>query len=94
MKQRNSSLNEVLTKLATKNNIGVGIEIEKIIKLPNIEKAKSLARLKQNIELCKKAKTPMVLLTSNSPIDQRALQSLLITLGATTKQAKETKQAF
>ena len=94
MKQRDSSLNEVLAKLASKNNISIGIEIEKIIKLSDIEKAKSLARLKQNLEICKRTQTRMIFITKNNKIDPRALQSILITLGASTKQAQTIKQAF
>lgn len=85
-KQRNSGLNEVLAKIAKTKNIAIGIQIEEIIKKPTKEKAESLARLKQNIMLCKKSETKLVFLTSTNK-NQKALQSLLLTLGADTKQA-------
>ena len=50
-KQRNSSLNEVLAKIASQKDIKIGIQIEEIIKKDPKEKAKSLARLMQNIML-------------------------------------------
>jgi len=86
-KQRDSSLNESLCKLASKNNISIGIDIDKIIKKSDIGKARSLARLKQNIMLCKKNKTKLIF-TSKKP--KKALQSLLITLGSNTNQAKQS----
>jgi len=88
-KQRNSSLNEVLAKIASQKDIKIGIQIEEIIKKDPKEKAKSLARLMQNIMLCKKAQTKLVFLNENKELDNHSLQSLLITLGASTKQASE-----
>lgn len=87
MKQRNSQLNEEYSKLACKNNIKIAIDIDSIIKKSDIEKAKSLARLTQNIKLCRKNKAELVFYESNK--EQRALQSLLLTLGASTNQAKK-----
>jgi RNase P/RNase MRP subunit p30 len=89
-KQRNSSLNEVLAKIAAEKNITIGIQIDEIIKKPEKEKAKSLARLKQNIMLCKKSGTKLVFLKNNNSIDRKALESLMIVLGASTKQASES----
>jgi len=57
LKQRDSGLNEIICKLAKKNNIRIGIDIEKLKKLNKKEKAKALARIIQNIRLCKKTKT-------------------------------------
>lgn len=86
-KQRNSGLNEVLTKICSEKGIIVGIQIEEIIKKSDKEKAKSLSRLKQNIMLCKKSKTKLEFITENKNLDKKALSALLITLGASTKQA-------
>lgn len=86
-KQRNSQLNEVLAKLASKNNISIGIQIEEIVKKENKEKARALSRLKQNIMLCKKAKAKLIFMGNIR--DKRALQSLLIVLGADTNQASK-----
>lgn len=92
MKQRNSGLNEVLAKICAEKNIAVGIQIDEIIKKDDVEKAKALARLKQNIMLCKKAKIKMVFMGDIR--DKLALQSIMSVLGASTKQAFEAaKQA-
>ncbi|MBW3020474.1 hypothetical protein KY334_04200 [Candidatus Woesearchaeota archaeon] len=86
-KQRNSGLNEVLVKICAKNNISIGIQIEEIIKKPSKEKAIALSRLMQNIMLCKKSKTKLIFIKKDNKYD-RELQSLLISLGADTKQAE------
>jgi RNase P/RNase MRP subunit p30 len=88
-KQRNSQLNEVLAKIAADKHIVIAIQIEEIIKKSEKEKAKSLARLMQNIMLCKKAQTKLIFLKENKQLDNHSLQSLLITLNASTKQASE-----
>ena len=94
MKQRNSGLNEVLAKIASKNNISVGIDMNHIVRKESKEKAKSLARLGQNIMLCKKAGCRLILINSSN-LNSRKLQSLLLVLGASTKQAETAlKQPF
>jgi len=92
-KQRNSGLNEVLANICADKKIEIGIEIDKIINKNNVEKARSLARLAQNIMLCKKAGTRLVFISASK--DRLALQSVLLSLGASTKQAFEsTKEGF
>lgn len=88
-KQRNSSLNEVLAKIAKEKNIKIAIQIEEIIKKETKEKAKALARLTQNIMLCKKAQAKLIFIKENKQLDKHSLQALLLTLGASTKQANE-----
>ena len=94
MKQRNSGLNEILAKICADKNIEIGIQIKEIIKKEDIEKAHSLARLQQNIILCKRTNTKLIFITEGKA-DRLALQSILLALGANTKQAFEsTKEAF
>lgn len=88
-KQRNSGLNEVLARICRDKNIKIGIEIEKIMKKSDIEKAKALARLIQNIALCKRAGCKFIFFGYNNWADKKSIQSLLITLSASTKQASE-----
>ena len=52
--KKTSGLNEVLCKLAKKNNIKIGVDIGKINKLDKIEKARILTRVIKNIYLCRK----------------------------------------
>jgi len=84
IKQRDSGLNEVLCKLAAKNNIKIGINIEEIKKLEKKQKAIILARIMQNIMLCKKAKAQIIFVPA---IKKREALSFMQSLGAGTKQA-------
>ncbi len=87
LKQRDSGLNEILCKIAKNNNIKIGIDLEKIKKTKGKERAILLARIKQNIMLCKKAKTDLILI---GKYDKKNAFSFLLTLGASTSQAKNT----
>lgn len=86
LKQRNSGLNEVLCKLAKENNIKVGIDFSKIRKLDKLEKARVLARVKQNMELCKRIGCRLIILGDYSKQD---VMSFFLSLGGSTKQAIE-----
>lgn len=95
-RQRNSGLNEVLAKICAKKDITIGIQLKEIASKSEKEKAKALARLQQNIMLCKKAGTKLTFISEDGKIkDKLALQSILSVLGASTKQASDAiKQPF
>jgi len=86
LKQMDSGLNHVLARIAAKNNVAIGIDMHEISKLEKKEKAKILGRIIQNIKICRKAKTKLKLLNYKDRID--AL-SFLLSIGASTSQAKE-----
>jgi len=88
LKQRDSGLNEVLCKLATKNNIKIAIDLKQIQKLPKQDKAIALSRIMQNIKLCKRTKTKIVILPKEK-FKKQDISSLFLTLKASTQQAKE-----
>ena len=85
-KALDSGLNEVLCDIAAKNRISIGIDIEDIEKLEKKEKAQRLARIIQNIRLCRKSKTKLKIINYK---DKKSAFSFLISLGASTQQAKE-----
>ena len=85
MKQRDSGLNEIHCKLAKKNNIKIAIDLNNLKKADKKQKAILLARIKQNIILCKRTKTKIILIPKLTK--QEAL-SFFTTLGASTQQAK------
>jgi len=58
-KQRNSGLNEIVAKIAKKNNVAIGINFDEIIESKGKTKSEILARIKQNIKLCNKNKLKM-----------------------------------
>lgn len=91
MKQRDSGLNEVLCKLAKKNGIKIAVDVGAMAKKSDLEQAKALARLGQNIMLAKKSGCELGSLGKIS--DKKALQSLFLVLGATTSQAKKAAEA-
>lgn len=90
MKQRDSGLNEFLCKLAAKNNIKIGINLNEIQKLDKKQKAKVLARIIQNIQLCKRTKTQIILWPENKYKSQDVM-AFITTLKGSTEQGKQAK---
>lgn len=86
MKILDSGLNNIMAKIATKNKIAIGLDLREISKLEKKEKALTIARIKQNINVCKKAKTKLALLNIK---DKKDATSFLLSLGASTSQAKQ-----
>ncbi|MBI2451521.1 hypothetical protein HYV50_00415 [Candidatus Pacearchaeota archaeon] len=86
LKYMDSSLNHVLAKIATKNNLSIGFDMSSIKDLEKKQKAIELSRIRQNIKICRKAKTKIKILNYK---DGRGVSSFLISLGASTQQAKE-----
>lgn len=91
LKQEDSGMNHVLAKIASKNNIKIGIDLEEMSKMPKKEKAKMIAKLAQNIKIYRKTKTRMAILNSTN---KQKGSAFLISIGASTKQAKEASQDF
>ena len=81
-----SGLNHVLAHIAAKNKIAIGIDMEELNKLPKKEQALRLERIIQNIKICRKAKVKIALLNWK---DRKDAFSFLISLGASTQQARE-----
>src|SRR3989338_1588568 len=95
LKQRDSGLNHVLCKIAKQNNIAIAIDFSEILKKQNEEKqekgkkqlAEHLARIMQNIKLCKKSGTKIILMKKQGK-NNYDLQAFLLTLGMPTNMAK------
>jgi len=91
LKQKNSGLNHILAKIAKKNNISIGINLDEIINSKPKDKAKILGRLMQNIELCKKNKVQMHFVSAEDKgknKDIYDLKSLGLVLGMPTWMTK------
>mgnify|MGYP006294693041 CR=1 FL=1 len=87
LKQRVSGLNEVLSKIAKENSITLAISLEELKKVKGKEeRARILARMKQNIELIKKYKNEFRLMDYRN---KKQAFSFLLTLGLPTSQAKK-----
>ena len=86
-KQRDSGFNQVLAKIAKKNNIVIGINLDEIINAKSKRKAEILARIKQNIKLCNKNKLKMKFITQKQR-DIYDLKALGLVLGMPTSMIK------
>ncbi|MEM4326223.1 MAG: RNase P subunit p30 family protein [Candidatus Pacearchaeota archaeon] len=83
-KQRDSGFDTVLAKLAKKNNVRIGINLDEILYSKNMEKAAILGRVRQNIKVCNKNNLNMVFI-SKERRNLHDLKSLGIILGMPTK---------
>lgn len=84
MKQRDSGLNQVLAKIAKKKGIAIGICLDEIIDADKSQKAKILARVRQNVRLCNKYKIKMEFLSKEHQRDKYDLKALGLILGMPT----------
>jgi|TARA_Y100000034_G_scaffold136615_1_gene214160 ribonuclease P/MRP protein subunit RPP1 len=85
LKQRNSGLNEIMARLAKKNGIKIGVDVGEIKKLSCVEKARVLARLRQNIGLCKRLKVEMIVYPRGYG---KEVMSLFLVLGSDSGLAR------
>ncbi|MCR4327532.1 MAG: hypothetical protein NUV46_03045 [Nanoarchaeota archaeon] len=86
-KQRNSGFNEVMSGIALKNKIKIGISLDEFIN--SKEKEKIISRIKQNIKLCTRNKVGMVFIEGEEKRSSVLLKSLALTLGMPTWMTKE-----
>lgn len=78
---RNSGLNQVLCKLAKKNNIAIGFDFNDVLNVR--EKYKILGRMMQNVKLCRKYKVKMLIFDFKEERSKKELRSFGISLGMT-----------
>ncbi len=83
IKQNDSGLNHVLAKIAAKNNISIGIDLDDIRKLGKKEKAIRFSKIRQNIKICRKARTRIIVLGSDDS------SYLMRSLGSSSSQAAQ-----
>lgn len=85
-----SGLTPVIARIMTRQHNAIGIDITYLRHKEKKEKAIALARIKQNIFLARKAGTALAL-----PASYPEGHYLLLSLGASTNQAKEARtQSF
>lgn len=87
LKQMNSGINNVTAKIAVKNRVEFGLNLKEIKNLEKTNKAKRLAKIRQNIKICRKAKATIRVLNSESKEQTRAF---LLSMGASTTQIKQS----
>lgn len=86
-KQRDSGFNQVMARIAKKNNITIGICLDEILASKDRQKAEILARVMQNIRICSKNKIPMKFCGQNIR-NIYDLKSLGLVLGMPTWMTK------
>jgi len=86
IRQVDSGLNQVLAKIATKNKVAIGLDLDSIKLLEPKQKAERLSKIRQNIRVCRKAKTRLAVKAQSL----EEVKNFLINLGASTNQIKET----
>ena len=86
IKKVNSGLDYIIAETAAKKGISIGIDMQELRALDKQAKARRLTKLIQNIKLCRKAKTRLSLLNYR---DKKDTMAFLLSLGASTSQAKE-----
>lgn len=85
IRQTNSGFNHVLGKIATKNNIAIGFNLEGLKKIELKQKAETLSKIKQNIAVSRKCKNKIAIKTNSI----KEAQDFIIGLGGSSKQASE-----
>jgi len=92
---RNSGLNHILCKLANKNKIAIGFSFNEVLKSKNVDRAKILGRMRQNIKLCRKYKVNMIIASfANDKYEMRSLNDLKSFSRVIGMSSLETKKIF
>lgn len=86
IKKIESGLNHVMAKIAAKNKVAIGMDLKKLRSLPKEKKARALTSIIQNIKICRKARCSLALVNYK---DKTCGFNFLISLGASTSQARE-----
>ncbi len=91
---RNSGLNQVLCKLAKKNNIAVAFNFNLVLNNDGMKRSQILGRMMQNVRFCRKYKIHTVVASfASKPEGMRSAHDLVsfgISIGMHPKQAKES----
>jgi len=94
MHHRNSGLNQVLCKLANKNNIMIGFSFSTILNTEGIIRSQILGRMMQNIRLCRKYNVKTIIASfAEKPYGLRPcpdLKSVFISLVMHPKEANDS----
>ncbi len=80
MHYKNSGLNQVLVKLAKKNDIGIGFSLDRISSLNKLQRAILFGKIMQNVVLCNKYKVKYFIVNFNSFKNEQDLISLGLSL--------------
>ncbi len=91
-KQRNSGFNQVMAKVMKKKKIILGINFDEIIESKSLrEKSEIIARIQQNIFLCKKNNVEMTFVIQDKKNERNVydLKAIGLVLGMSTSMTKQ-----
>jgi ribonuclease P/MRP protein subunit RPP1 len=92
---RNSGINQVLAKLAKKNDIAIGFGFSFLLNNKGIARAKMLGRMKQNVRICRKYKVKMVVCSYAKNVkEMRGAKDLLAFARVLGMDGGEAKKAL
>ena len=75
---RVSGLNQVLAKLAVNNDVAIGLGFSFVLNATGVERARILGRMRQNVKICQKIGTKMVVCSyANNLKEMRGSKDLL-----------------
>jgi RNase P/RNase MRP subunit p30 len=86
MKQKESGFDHVMSEIAKKKGVSIGIDLDEIIN--SKEKKEILSRIKQNIKLASKKKLKMIFISKNNSRTKEETRSLGLILGMPTWMTK------
>ncbi len=90
---RRSGLNQVLAKLAKQNDVAIGFGFSFVLNAKGVDRGKVIGRMKQNVRICRKSKTKMVVCSyANNVREMRGAKDLLAfarVIGMTPGEAKK-----
>ncbi len=93
LKQRDSGLNHVTAKIAKEKGIIILIDFTSISSMKGKLKARRIARVMQNIKICRRTGTKIKIATfakdKSQLRDKKQLEAFLFSLGMSSKQVKD-----
>ena len=87
LKQRDSGLNHVVAKEATKKGVAIVIDFDYIKSLSKKDATIVISRIMQNIKICRRAKCPIKIMSESE--DNKGLEAFGFSIGMSSQQVKE-----
>ena len=84
-------LNHVIAKIAKEKDIAIVIDIDDFNSIKDKKKkAQRLARIIQNVKICRRAKCKLLIWSLSGEIDKKAIEAFGFSIGMSSQQVKES----
>jgi RNase P/RNase MRP subunit p30 len=94
LKQRDSGINHVLSKIAKQKNVSIVINFSELKNSDMLEQISRISRIIQNIKICRKTGTKINIATfaknKDEFVSDKDLQNFMLSINSSTQQAKES----